>query len=396
MRRILIGLLLLLLAIPLLHIGWNWVRDPVLTGRLLTLNQGPEATIMPGAPLVIGKRDRSQSLIDSNAFDAAIAYGAETDSHALIVYRAGAIELEHYYSDYEASTITPTQSMHKSVLALLTGIAISEGYIFSVDSPASLWIHEWRDDERHNITIRHLLQQVSGIDFPSFGADLTGPFYQMMMGTDIRPYALNNGILFPPDSEFDYTSVNPLVLGIIIERATGMPYADYLSEALWQKIGAPQAGVVIDSLEHGMARTFCCLQATARSWLHVGLLHLNGGEIGGRRVVPEDWMKAVVTPGELQPNYGYLTWLGNEWQEYRYYNRKTSTRVLHSEAFLADDVIYFDGMGGQRVYIIPSAEIVIVRTGAMAMDWDDARLPNTLLRGLNVSDTQAGAAVSGP
>ncbi|MBT8132379.1 MAG: hypothetical protein KJO35_08935, partial [Gammaproteobacteria bacterium] len=70
---------------------------------------------------------------------------------------------------------------------------------------------------------------------------------------------------------------------------------------------------------------------------------------------------------------------GSEWDEYRYYNRKTSTRVLHSEPYLAEDVIYFDGMGGQRVYVVPSAELVIVRTGDMAMDWDDAKLPNLLL-----------------
>jgi CubicO group peptidase (beta-lactamase class C family) len=161
-----------------------------------------------------------------------------------------------------------------------------------------------------------------------------------------------------------------------------MRYSDYLSDALWRHMGTPAAAVTLDSREHGMARTFCCLQATARSWLHAGLLHLNDGELGGSQIVPAHWMRAIREPGELEANYGYLTWLGTNWEEYRHYNRKTSTRVRHSEAFAAPGIIFFDGMGGQRVYIIPSVNMVIVRTGAISMDWDDSRLPNLLIRGL--------------
>jgi CubicO group peptidase (beta-lactamase class C family) len=265
---------------------------------------------------------------------------------------------------------------------MLIGIAIDQGHIPSVDTPASQFLTEWANDERSKITIRQMLQQVSGIDFDSFSPDITSGFFQLMLGDNIRPVALKNGVLFPPDTEFDYNSVNPQALGILIERATGQAYADYLSAALWQHIGAPDAFVVLDSEEHRMARTFCCLQATARSWLHLGLLHLQGGKLGDKQIVPAKWMQAIRTPGTLQPNYGYLTWLGSNWSKYRYYNRKTSTRVLHSEAFAAPDIIYFDGMGGQRVYIIPSAKMVIVRTGELTLDWDDSKLPNILLRGM--------------
>ncbi len=356
--------------------------DPVLATRLLTMSQGPEARVQGGAIIEIPVLQENHRTIDPVALDAAVQYGEETGSHALIVYRSGSIELEHYYPGHDASTITPTQSMHKSVLAMLIGIAIDQGYIPSVDTPASQFITEWANDERSKITIRQMLQQVSGIDFDSFSPDITSGFFQLMLGDNIRPVALKNGVLFPPDTEFDYNSVNPEALGILIERATGQAYADYLSAALWQYIGAPDASVVLDSEEHRMARTFCCLQATARSWLHLGLLHLQGGKLGDKQIVPAKWMKAIQTPGTLQPNYGYLTWLGHDWSEYRYYNRKTSTRVLHSEAFAAPDIIYFDGMGGQRVYIIPSAKMVIVRTGKLTLDWDDSKLPNILLRGM--------------
>jgi len=380
--RVIKWLLISLFALVFGALAILYVMDPVLTTRLLTMDQGPEAVVRGGDPIVIPARENNHRTVDQAALDAAIAYGAATNSHALIVYHGNGIELEHYYPGSAATSITPTQSMHKSVLAMLIGIAIDQGHIASADTPAADFLTEWANDARSKITIRQMLQQVSGIDFDSFSPDITSGFFQLMLGDDIRPTALNNDILFPPDTEFDYNSVNPQALGILIERATGQPYADYLSAALWQHIGAPDAAVILDSEEQRMARTFCCLQATARSWLHLGLLHLQNGKLGGKQVVPAEWIKQIQTPGSIQPNYGYLTWLGHEWSEQRYYNRKTSTSVLHSEPFVAPDVIYFDGMGGQRVYIIPSAEMVIVRTGAIAMDWDDSILPNLLVRGI--------------
>ena len=370
---------------------YMYTQDPVLTQRLLTMDQGPEERVRGGTPLDIPLTPQAERRIDAAALQAAIDYGAETDSHALIVYHADGIALEHYYPGYDATTVTPTQSMHKSILAMLVGIAIEQGYIASVDQPAADFLTEWSGDERARITIRQMLQQVSGIDFDSFSPDIRSGFFQLMLGDNIVPVALDNGVLFPPDTEFDYNSVNPEALGILIERATGQRYSAYLSEALWQHLGAPDAAVVIDSTEHGMARTFCCLQATARSWLHAGLLHLQDGRIGANQVVPAEWLRQIRTPGTIQPNYGYLTWLGSDWSEYRFYNRKTSTSVHHSEDFVAPDVTYFDGMGGQRVYIIPSARLVIVRTGAIEMNWDDARLPNTLLRGLEAEKTRLAA-----
>jgi CubicO group peptidase (beta-lactamase class C family) len=375
----------LLISIAALLLGTLvtlYVIDPVLTTRLLTMNQGPEALVRGGEPLTVRTIEPGSQTINQAALDKAITYGAETNSHALIVYRGNGIELEHYYPGYDAATITPTQSMHKSVLAMLIGIAIDQGHIADADTPAAKFLTEWADDARNKITIRQMLQQVSGIDFDSFSPNITNGFFQLMLGDNIKPVALKNGILFPPDTEFDYNSVNPEALGILIERATGQPYADYLSDALWQHIGTPDAAVILDSEEHHMARTFCCLQATARSWLHLGLLHLQQGKLGNTQVVPAEWIKLIQTPGAIQPNYGYLTWLGTEWSEHRYYNRKTTTNVLHSEAFVAPDIIFFDGMGGERVYIIPSAEMVIVRTGAISMSWDDSILPNLLVRGI--------------
>ena len=99
-------------------------------------------------------------------------------------------------------------------------------------------------------------------------------------------------------------------------------------------------------------------------------------------MVSEQWIDAMITPSALNPNYGYLTWLGREHQENRMYNEKSSSTAYHSEPFIDKDIIYFDGFGGQRVYIVPSKNLVIVRTGSIRMSWDDSRLPNLISKGI--------------
>lgn len=382
--RLIKYLFLGLLAVIFAGLATMYIMDPVVTTRLLTVpfgaNSGPLERVS-GGPL-IDIPTTSTGKISPEALANAIAYGEETRSHALIVYHDGAIELEHYYPGHDAKEITPTQSMHKSVLAMLVGIAIEDGFIESVDDPAYLYLPEWANDQRQAITIRHMLQQSSGINFATFGINPLGGFFQLMLGADVTPVALNLEQEVPAGTRFDYNSAIPQNMGLIIQRATEKRYAEYLSEALWQHLGVPDAWVVLDSEENSMPRTSCCLDATARSWLRLGMLHLDKGRVGSHQLVPEEWMRKVVTPSEHNPNYGYFTWLGTEYDQYRYYNRKTSTRVLHSEPFAAPDVIFYDGFGGQRVYIIPSRKLVIVRTGAIAPDWDDAHLPNVIVRGL--------------
>ena len=267
--------------------------------------------------------------------------------------------------------------MHKSLLAMLVGIAIDQGLIKSVDDTAATYIPEWAGDLRNKITIRQMLQQASGIDFPGF----TG-LVRMTLGGNVAPYTFSRGVIEPGGKHFEYNNINPEVLGILIQRVSGKPYSQYLAENLWQYVSEADGKVLIDSEQHGIPITFCCLDAPARSWLRFGLLHLNGGRVGDRQVVPAQWMRDMITPSPTNPNYGYFTWLGTTWEKVRTYNSKSAATALHSAPFAAPDVIYFDGFGGQRVYIVPSKQLVIVHLGPLRQDWDDAILPNMILRAL--------------
>jgi CubicO group peptidase (beta-lactamase class C family) len=377
LKRLAKGLLGLVALILLGVFLWQ----PTLTTRLVTVllggDQGPRAEVKGGNPPALTTAPEDQRSIPADVLNTAIDFGAKEESHALLIWQGGALQLEHYYPGYSRETRSSTASMAKSPLAMLIGIAIAEGKIPSVDSPVATWITEWANDDRKKITVRHLLQQSSGIDYPGF----EGSFY-MTLGGDVKDYTLARGVAGPPGIDFQYNNINPEVLGILLERATGQPYAQYLQEKLWQAVSRDDAGVLIDAEKTRVPIVFCCLSATAESWLRVGLLHLTGGRVGDRQVVPEAWLKEIVTPARTNPNYGYLTWLGTTFTPVRTYNAKSGTSAKHSEPFAAPDVIYFDGFAAQRVYIVPSKQLVIVRTGAIRPEWDDAFLPNLIIRAL--------------
>lgn len=373
-----------LVALVSAYVGYLYFQSPTVmtriaammigdaTGELETVQAGDAAFLNSGSP----------NYISDESIEAAIEFSRKMDSHALLIFQNGEIILEKYFDNNNAKTISDTQSMHKTVLAMMVGIAIDEGIIESVNESASKHLIEWKDDSRNLITIKHLLQQSSGLDYPEFSFHPLSEFNQLMLGEDVTKLTLRQSAYRKPNELFEYNGVNPQNLGLLLQRAYGKRYADLLSEKLWQKIAQDDASVVLDSKKNKMPRTYCCLNATARDWLRIGIIILNEGRFKGKQIVPESWIKEMKTPSVTNPNYGYLTWLGTEHQKNRIYNPKSTATGFHAEPFVDKDIIYLDGFGGQRVYVIPSKELVIVRTGAGQMEWDDSVLPNTISRGI--------------
>ena len=342
------------------------------TGELETVKASDAVFINSGSP----------KNISDESIEAAIEFSEKMESHALLIYQNDEIILEKYFDDYNAETISDTQSMHKTVLAMMVGIAIDEGIIESVNESASKYLIEWRDDSRNQITIKHLLQQSSGLDYPEFSFHPLSEFNQLMLGEDVTKMTLRQTAYRKPNELFEYNGVNPQNLGLLLQRAYDKRYADLLSEKIWQKVAQDDASVVLDSDKNQMPRTYCCLNATARDWLRIGTIILNEGKFKDEQIVSKSWINEMKTPSITNPNYGYLTWLGTEHQENRIYNPKSTATGIHGEPFDDKDIIYLDGFGGQRVYVIPSKKLVIVRTGAGQMEWDDSVLPNTISRGV--------------
>lgn len=360
-----------------------WVADPAVLRNLL-LGQSPTdpAGVAKSQPQETVRGNLRDDFvvgepvgIDPSGIAAAEAYAEKTESVALLVYHRGVLVHEKYWPGFDRNTRTNPNSMHKTVLALLIGAAIADGKIDSLDTPASKWLTEWQGDARRDITVRDLLQMSSGLEIPIFG---TWKSARILFGSNLEQGTMGLQAERPHGSYFQYSNANSQLLLIMLERAVGQRYSEYFSGRLWQRMGAADAALWMDR-EGGLPRGFCCLFASGRDWLRVGRLILDQGRVGDDQVVPGTWIAQMLTPAKTNPNFGLHIWLGSPPKQQRPYN-DYSVNAFHSEPFAAADIAYIDGFGGQRGYVVPSLQLVIVRTGKSKTDWDDAILPNAIIR----------------
>jgi CubicO group peptidase (beta-lactamase class C family) len=318
----------------------------------------------------------------SGAFDAIDAKLAEKPDYAVIVYKDGAIVHEHYAGGMTPDTRAEPASMHKSVLALAVGQAVAKGAIKSIDAPVSTWLPEWANDPRGRITLRNLLQMSSGLKPVPFDVGPTGKTNAFIKGSDLEHQVLGLEYEETPGTTFEYFSQVSELIAVILQRATGQPYATFLSDSLWRPLGASDAYVVLDR-PGGLARTPASLLAKPEDWVRVGALILNDGVVEGHRLVSSRWLTELLAPSPANPNYGFQIWRASPYNPNRAYS--SSAPVFTAKAtkpFIADDMVFFDGAVARRVYISRRYGLVIVRLGDTDLAWDDSWLPNAVVSAL--------------
>lgn len=314
-------------------------------------------------------------------FAQAIDYADSMDSYALLIWHKGALRLEHYFQGFDAELRPETASMHKSVLGLLIAAAIEDGFIKSVDDPIGRYIKAWENKPQGRVSVRHLLTMSSGLQSLDSQGGLNSEAMKFSLGhLNARATILGLGLETQPGKRFAYANTNSQLLGIVLEAATNMPYEKYLSERLWKPIGADDASVWYFEGDT-FPRTFSSLFARPRDWIKVGLLIKNYGTLNNKSILSRQSISAMSRSSNTNINYGWQLWLGKEYRPKRFYNDASlGFAIPASEPFAAKDMIYFDGFGGQRVYISDEHDLVIVRAGHTRLDWDDSYIPNAIIR----------------
>ncbi len=227
-----------------------------------------------------------------------------------------------------------------------------EGYIYSASQSITFFLKEL-PPKFDPVTIEDLLNMRSGIDYDE---GYTNPFADMpkfYYGTDLLSYIKKLKVKGPPDQEYDYISVNTILLGLIVERATNTRLNVYLQEKIWKPLGMESdASWSVDSYEHKVFKANCCINAVARDYVRFGLLYLNRGKWNGEQIVPAKWVdRSLSIINDSRDSQGY---------PYTY-----QWRVLQNGAFFAKGIL------GQYIIVIPDRDLVFVRLGkkVAATDW---------------------------
>jgi CubicO group peptidase (beta-lactamase class C family) len=199
--------------------------------------------------------------------------------------------------------------MAKSITGALAGILVKEGKL-NPDAPAP--VKEWADagDPRHNILLKDLLQQSSGLDFVEDYSKYSDVTRMLFMRADMGAYSANRPLKHKPGTVFNYNGGNSNLISRIIRETVGeKDYHAFPYEALFHKTGMYSAVMEPDASGNFVGSSYC--HATARDWARFGLLYLNDGKFNGQQILPEGWVQSSVHPAPASVNggYGYQLWL---------------------------------------------------------------------------------------
>lgn len=337
------------------------------------------------APFMI-KSNLQNPPISEAAIATVLDYAGATNSSALLIWHDGKLLAERYFGDNNRETPLVSKSLAKPLSAIAVARAIELGKINSLDQSASDYITEWRDTPKAKMTIRHILTMQTGLLEQAFapGPDnhwsraYMDPFHERYL---IHEYPLTD----EPGTVYAYSNAAADLVAVVIQRATGQSYEEFIGDQILKPIGAT-GGTIWLNRENGVPHSGCCINLPAQSWLKLAMLLANDGKTGDKRILPQSFVPQMLKPSDHNPHYGLAVWLGQPYSERRGFMGPKSPlpKVLHSAPYLAEDLFLFDGNGNQVVYIVPSKKLVVLRMGKSppkSIEWDNSYIPNILLSG---------------
>ena len=309
-------------------------------------------------------------------------YAKSQNTYALLISVDGELQFERYDRGANSRTPFQSQSLHKGLTAAMLGAAIYNGAIESEHQPASYWLEEWAaDPQRSGITLANLAYMEGGLERGRFAISPFAPGARLFLTGHLARETLGTPMAAEPGSEYIWSNASVQALSIAIERAAGRPWSELLRDWIWEPIGAGEAWVQLDR-PGGTAQTFCCLVSNGRNWLRVGELLANDGLADGRRLLPEGWVKRMTQGAATNPNFGMQLWRNEPYARTQMRMSLPRLEVPRDAALAAPDAWYMEGHFSQRVYVVESLGLVVVRFGEDRLDWDDAAMMNGLIEAL--------------
>lgn len=293
--------------------------------------------------------DRRFGLLRTDSLFRVVSDSLETE--AFLVVKDGRILFEEYGSAYDETTVSNSFSMAKSIISMLIGCAVEEGYIRNIHDPVRQYLDWIPSYEGSEMTIRDLLTMSAGLDWQESDAGPFSAIAQIYYGDNLPEFIRKLKLNRLPGREFEYQSGVTQILAALLEKQTGRTVSAYASEKIWTPVQAEQDALWTLDRKEGTEKAYCCYNAKARDFARLGQLMLDSGRWQGKPVVPKEYLAEAMQPDTSHysvrtkgPNrfYGYQFWLLN---------------------YKGLEIPYMRGILGQYVFAIPAKNAVVVRLG---------------------------------
>lgn len=280
-----------------------------------------------------------------------LAYFNAYKTVAYLVVKDTMLLSETYWGGYDKDSYSNSFSMSKSIVSLLIGCAIQDGYIKNIDQRVGDFLPAYKIGDRSKLTLRNLLTMSSNLSWDESYSSLFSITTQAYYGNDIKRIVLNLHSMGEPGKFFDYRGSDPQLLALIIEAVTGKKLSEYASEKIWMPVGAEHDALWSLDRKDGTEKASCCFNSNARDFARIGQVMLNRGKWRGIQIIPEWYIKEATKPvselidkelNQSNQRYGMQWWCLN----YKNFN-----------------IFYARGILGQYIFVIPELNAVIVRLG---------------------------------
>ncbi len=269
-------------------------------------------------------------------------YMALNNTAGLIAIKKGKVMVEQYGLGNDAQSRWISFSVAKSVVSMLIGAAVKDGYIESLADPVVDYLPRLRGSAYDGVTIKNILNMASGIRWNEDYEDPNSDVARSPGGTlPLIGYLEKLPREATPGDKFNYNTGETNIAGALLRSAIGNNLATFLSHKIWMPFGMEADANWLLEQPGGVEFGGCCINATLRDYARIGLFALKDGELpDGTKVLPDNWMAESTSPSKGADYYGYYWWL------------------------MGDGVYAAIGVFGQMIWIDPKREIVIAMHSA--------------------------------
>jgi CubicO group peptidase (beta-lactamase class C family) len=307
----------------------------------------------------------------------------EANLHSVVVVRHGSLVFEHYFSGaderrgvklgevaFGPETKQDVRSVTKSIVALLLGIAIDHGWVAGIDQPLLSFFPEYADlrtPEKDRITLRHLLTMSAGLRWNEDNYDDPNNSEVLMdRAPDHYRFVLEQPVVAPAGQLYNYNGGGTALIAAVLQKATGKPLDELARTLLFEPLDITD--VEWNRWDNGTAKAASGLRMRPRDLAKIGQLVLSRGAWNGKQIVPVSWVDAATAPqinGAGLYFYGYHFWLGRSLVQGREVDWASAT-----------------GNGGQRVFIVPTLDLVVVLTAGLYNNFNQSWVPIAVMNRL--------------